>query len=186
MSLKKPKLQQPKYYTTRDDFRTPYYATEILIPYIPKCSFVWECASGEGHITRVLLNHGFRVFESDILHHENKIDFIKETVDFEIKDFVIITNPPYSLKKEFIYKALDYNVPFAFLISADYSQWLIDVLEKDGVKRITPKKRINFITPHRKLGTTSYFHSYWLTRYFNLPEDRQEIFVDINPKGRIE
>lgn len=186
MKSKKPRLSQPKQYTARDNFKTPYYATEILIPYIPSCNFIWECSSGEGHISKVLVDYGFKVFESDISHYINKIDFLKETIDFEIKDFVIITNPPYSLKKEFVYKALEYNVPFAFLISADYSQWLINVLEIDGVKRITPKKRINFITPNRREGTTSYFHSYWLTRYFKIPENKQEIFVDINTKGRVE
>lgn len=184
MPLKKPKLAQPKEYSPRDDFRTPFYATEIIVPYIPKGLPIWECAYGEGHIARALKHFGFNVVSSDIFSNADfTVDFIKDQPPIS-RPFIIITNPPYSLKKEFIYKALEYEVPFAFLIPADYSQWLIDVLEKDGIQRITPRKRINFITPHKKLNTTSYFHTYWLVRYFNLPKD--EIFVDINLKGLID
>lgn len=185
MPLKKPKLTQPKEYTPRDDFRTPFYAVECIVPYIPKDIPIWECAYGEGHIVRALKYFNFNVYSSDIFENgaDFKVDFLKDSSPLS-KPFTIITNPPYSLKKEFIHRALEYDVPFAFLISADYSQWLINVLETSNVQRITPRKRINFITPHRKLNTTSYFHTYWLVRYFNLPKD--EIFVDINTKGLID
>lgn len=185
MGLVKPKLVQPKEYTTRDDFRTPFYAVECIVPYIPRGIPIWECAYGEGHIVRSLRYFNFEVYSSDIFDNgaDFIVDFLKDSSPLQ-KPFIIVTNPPYSLKKEFIYKAIDYDIPFAFLISADYSQWLINVLEMEGVQRITPRKRINFITPHKKLNTSAYFHTYWLVRYFNLPKD--EIFVEINQKGWVD
>lgn len=64
------KFIQPKLKTEvqkRDLFYTPKYAIDLLIPFIPKnITKIWECASGAGHIARVLESSGYTVFETDL------------------------------------------------------------------------------------------------------------------------
>lgn len=166
----------------RDLFQTPNYATELLIPFIPKnIEAIWECACGDYKISNVLDKY-YKVLCTDIKLGQN---FLESNFDFMNKKefWAIITNPPYSLKRKFFKRCIDYNVPFALLISADYSLWTIDAVRKYGCEKLIPDHRIDFITPTGKSGATgqtSYFHSYWLTRYFNL--DKTETFVELTKK----
>lgn len=91
-----------------------YYATE---PKAMKClleveSFapvVWECACGEGHLSKVLEEAGYQVISTDLVYRgfgdPDPLDFLQETIaDFEGD---IITNPPYKFALEFVKRALD-------------------------------------------------------------------------------
>lgn len=67
---------------------------------------IWECASGEDHLAQVFKKAGFMVRTSDICKRTKTtevLDFLKTSEKFSGH---IITNPPYSLAKEFILKAL--------------------------------------------------------------------------------
>jgi len=175
----------------RDLFQTPDYAIDLLIPFIPNnINNIWECAMGEGKIAKRLASKKYEVYCSDIRPSEkywnSEHNFLTDQ-PFEItrwityeESFCIITNPPYSLKRKFFKKCIEYGVPFALLISADYSLWTIDAIRKYGCEKIIPDHRIDFITPTGKSGATghtSYFHSLWLTRYFNL--EKTETFVEL-------
>lgn len=171
----------------RDLFLTPNYATELLIPYIPEyIKNVWECASGTMKITNVLINNGYTVFSTDIRQttddvylHNFLTDEKPKAID-GLKNLAIITNPPYSLKRQFYKKCLEYNVPFALLLSADYCQWMINAIWEKNCEKIIPDTRINFITPSGKseaTGNTSYFHSLWLTYGFGI--GKSENFVKL-------
>lgn len=88
-----------------------YYATdpksvEALLKVEQFASKVWEPACGEGNISHTLMAHGYEVRESDII----------DRMGNEVKDFLffndekfdgdIITNPPYSLAREFVEQSL--------------------------------------------------------------------------------
>lgn len=175
----------------RDNFQTPNYATELLVPFIPKkIEWVWECACGYNKITNVLKKHGYLVLSSDIvwekngevLDHVTPFNFLTDGRSdvYKPSPYAIITNPPYSLKRQFFNRCLQYDLPFALLISGDYSLWTIDAIRKYGCEKIIPDHRIDYITPtglSGKSGHTSYFHSYWLTRDFNL--GKTETFVTL-------
>ena len=136
----------------RDTFLTPRYAVDILLPYIPKnITNIWECAAGDGRISKVLKDKGYGVKSTDIREFpETEIyNFITDQKKiFKNNNFVIITNPPFSIKELFIKKAMDYDVPFAFLINADYSGTQIGWIEKYKCEKIIPERRINFLTPN--------------------------------------
>ena len=71
-------------------------------------SFV-KSACGEGHLSKVLEEHGFEVISTDLIYRgfgdPEPLDFLKDTLeDFEGD---IITNPPYKYALEFVQKALD-------------------------------------------------------------------------------
>lgn len=171
----------------RDTFQTPNYATDLLVPFIPKVSIIWEPACGNGKISKRLQYHGFSTFCTDISFNPDVTDLVWNFVtDGEIRryypnslyNFAIVTNPPYSIKTQFIERAFEYNVPFAFLINADYSGQQINWIER-GCEKIIPNRRINYITPTGRQGETSgsQFHSMWLTYGFGL--GRTETFVDL-------
>jgi len=184
MSLK-PRTPQKEIQDTvqnRDLFRTPIYATKLLIPYIPlNILSIWECAAGDGHISTVLEKYGYMVTSTDINNKWACMNFLDAKTAM---GDCIITNPPYSLKKKFFQKCIELDVPFALLLLSDYCQWNIDAVRKYGCEKIIPTKRIDYITPTYRTDTKSYFHSMWLTRYFDLGST--ETFVDLIDKKEIE
>jgi len=82
-----------------------------------------------------------------------------------------------SLKKKFFEKCIEYNLPLALLIPADYSLWVIDAIRKYGCEKIIPDHRIDYITPNQIKKSSAQFHSMWLTRYLNLGQT--ETFVEL-------
>ncbi|MCM1441144.1 MAG: class I SAM-dependent methyltransferase [Roseburia sp.] len=89
-----------------------YYATEprameLLLAEEAFAPAVWECACGEGHLSRVLEAHGHKVVSTDLVYRgygePEPVDFLKAEGGF---DGDIITNPPYKYALEFVEKAL--------------------------------------------------------------------------------
>lgn len=170
----------------RDLFRTPKYAVDLLIPFIPKdTELIWECAAGDLHITKVLQERGFSVFSSDINGKSYNINFILDPFPAFLltNNTVIITNPPYSLKRRFFDRCIEFDIPFALLIPADYCKWTIEAITVYGCEKIIPTRRIDFIPPF-KIGSGADYHSMWLTRKFNLGQT--ETFVELSIKDKKE
>ena len=174
---KKPKTTQPETINKiqgRDLFQTPNYATSMLIPFIPKnVKYVWECAAGNGKIVQCLykewLDDDGKIIPTDINNVKySYLNFLLDVPDFNFD--CIITNPPFSLKKKFYERCKSYNFPFALLLPADYTQWVIDAIRFDGAEKIIPSRRIDYITPNGNQGETSssQFHSMWLTSGFKI------------------
>lgn len=184
----------PNEFQIRDTFQTPNYAVDLLIPFIPKDILrVWECSAGGGKIANVLLKNHFYVSQTDIrlVGYISKVhnfisdgypEPIQQWIEYKNK-FCIITNPPFSIKEQFIEKAFEYKVPFAFLINMDYSLQMCNWIRR-GCQRIIPDRRIDFITPFGRNGKTSssQFHSGWLTYNFNLPSN--EVIVELSKEEK--
>ena len=166
----------------RDLFQTPNYATQLIIPYIPKhIKYVWEPACGQGKIAQVLRDEGYLVWATDISQFPSVNFLTTNYVIPEPENTAIITNPPFSLKKKFYERCKKYGVCFALLIPADYSSWIIDAV-RDGCVKIIPTRRIDYITPSGKSGKTgnsANFHSMWLTWGFVESKNVTEIYVDL-------
>jgi hypothetical protein len=91
-----------------------YYATdpkamELLLEEEQFSPVIWECACGEGHLSRVLEEHGFEVISTDLIYRgygdDEPLDFLNETLDGFEGD--IITNPPYRYALQFVQRALE-------------------------------------------------------------------------------
>lgn len=100
-----------------DSKENDYYATdpkavELLLEEETFSPYIWECACGEGHISKVLEKHGYKVLSTDLVdrdYGEGGVDFLKLTKE-DIKGDLprdIITNPPYKYAKEFVEHALE-------------------------------------------------------------------------------
>ncbi len=101
-------------HTDRERQKDDYYATEpkavdLLLGNEEFNHLIWECACGEGHMSKVLEAAGHKVISTDLVYRgfgeKDPLDFLKS----DITDFQgdIITNPPYKYALEFAVKALE-------------------------------------------------------------------------------
>lgn len=89
-----------------------YYATHPkamykLLEYETFNKNVWECACGEGNLSKVLKEKGYNVYSTDLINRgyaDEHFDFITSNIKFNGD---IITNPPFKYTNEFILKALE-------------------------------------------------------------------------------
>lgn len=93
-----------------DFYPTPPYAVENLLERENFTGSVWECACGDGAISKVLKSKGFNAYSSDITdrgYGENRsLDFLNDELTKGISADNIITNPPFKLAKQFVEKSL--------------------------------------------------------------------------------
>lgn len=150
--MRKPKTPQKKNkeeVSERDLFQTPNYAVDLIVPFLQdvRPRKIWEPAAGQGKIVRRLEGLGFPIYGSDLDGNcYPKHNFLTQAngQDFDC----IVTNTPFSLKKEFYHQCLAYQKPFALLIPAEYAIWIINAIQNDGAEKIIPKRRIDYITPN--------------------------------------
>lgn len=94
----------------QDYYATPGYAVEALLELEDFQRNIWEPACGGGHIADVLKKHGHSVRCSDIVDRgfdgTELADFLQTTPHDFVTPCDIITNPPYSLATEFVWKAM--------------------------------------------------------------------------------
>jgi hypothetical protein len=138
-----------------DELYTPKEAIYPILEYLPKNKIYWECTDfGNSNITKILKREGYKVIGT----RKDQIDFLKDdpTFDFDI----IITNPPYSLKTEFLRRAYELGKPFLFLlpITTLEGKERGKLFRKYGVQLIVFDKRINFIESKKNVWfNTSWF-----------------------------
>lgn len=91
---------------TNDYYATDPIALELLLK-LEQFNNVWECACGEGHLSKVLIKNNIHLKSSDLIDRgfgESGIDFI--SIDNQFWNGDIITNPPFRYAQEFAEKAL--------------------------------------------------------------------------------
>jgi len=157
-----------------DDFQTPPEALKPLLPYLKKDWLIWECASGKGNLVDALNKKGFLTEGTDIL---TGYDFL----NWKPKEFdCIITNPPFSLKQEFLARCYQLKKPFALLLplTTFETRKRQELFEKYGIEVILFDKRINFETPNKVEKSSSWFATAWFTNWFNI--GRQLTFVKLS------
>lgn len=102
-------------HTDKEREKDDYYATdpiavEKLLAVEKPFKNIWECACGEGHLSKRLKEHGYNVYSSDLVdrgYGEGIWDFLSMRSCPALDEFDILTNPPYKYAKEFVLKALE-------------------------------------------------------------------------------
>lgn len=92
---------------------TPRYAVEILLPHIEhlKDKVIWlPFDTVDSWFYRILVENGYRVVCSSILTGQDFFEYEPEHWD------VILSNPPYKGKVEFIKRADSFGKPWCFFI----------------------------------------------------------------------
>jgi hypothetical protein len=168
MKSKKPKLLAAGH---PDNFQTPASALDPLFPYLRKDWTIWEPACGKGNLVRGLMEARRSVVGTDIL---TGTDFLScKPPPFDM----ILSNPPFSKKHQFLARCYEFQKPFALLLPATVfdSQERRRLFHQRGVQIILPNGRINFETPNHEARekegkkSSAWFYSIWVTWGLDLP-----------------
>jgi hypothetical protein len=99
-------------HSVMDRVEFDYYATEpvavkMLLELENFDGDIWECACGEGHLSKEIESCGYKVYSSDLIDREygEVLNFL--SVHNKHTNMNIITNPPYKYANEFIIKAME-------------------------------------------------------------------------------
>ena len=123
-----------KTFEVYDDYMTPKSAWEAIKAYIPVGKVIWEAFYGDGNSGKYLQELGFNVIHQDI-------DFF----NFCLGD-IVISNPPFSLKKQVIERLVELQKPFILLMpSATLLCSYVRELLGNDLQIIIPRKRIQFM-----------------------------------------
>lgn len=149
-----------------DDFQTPPEALAPLLPYLHRDWVIWECAAGEGSLYCELLRQGYRATASDVIYDARQ-DFLSWSPP---KYDCVVTNPPFSLKQEFLERVYALGKPFALLLplTALETKKRQDLFKRFGIEIILFDKRVNFSVPGGKQQTGSWFATAWFTNGLNI------------------
>lgn len=159
-----------KQQTDKDKCYTPPYAVDLLVPFLPQGSVIWEPACGAGFMAWALMDSCFNVIATDI---DSGVDFLTS----EVSGYdIIVTNPPFQTdwKAAFIERCFKLGKPFALLMQVDslcpaaYAQWFMQY----DIELILPGgPRIDYFMPEKgyKNGGGN-FDSAWFTYGLGLPK----------------
>lgn len=159
-------MKPPSRQGSSNDFQTPVKALLPLYPYIKKKWKIWECACGKGNLVDELKGKGYKVLGTDILSGDDFLTWEPESYD------CIITNPPYSLKQQFLQRCYELGKPFALLLPLTTFETAKrqNLFKEYGVQVIFFDRRINFEISSGK-GSGSWFATAWFTNGLSLPKD---------------
>lgn len=170
-----------------DEYYTPDYVVEILIPYLKRkenIKTIW-CPADKEHseYVKVLKAHGYKVICSHIDEGKDLLTYSpSEPYD------AIITNPPFSIKNKVFDKIIDLGKPFAILMSATsiQSASFIQTLSKcPDMKFIIFDKRISYSGDRPPFP--SWYYTYGIldkNEFYIYNEDPKELYEKWKIKGK--
>ena len=125
-------------YKRNDEYETPLSAWEEIKPYLPLDKVAHDPFICEGRSVEYFK-------QLDIPHIEPHGDFFEN----DITGDYILSNPPYTLKKEVLQRLVDIDKPFIMImpsqtINAVYFRNIFKGKEQD-LQIVIPRKRIQFI-----------------------------------------
>lgn len=127
-----------------DFYATDPHALEIFLDKLEEDGVelhenIWECACGQGHLSKVLEARGGNIFSSDLINRgygDYGIDFLTNNNRW-FGD--ILTNPPYKYAKEFVEKALSVIEDGYYVIMFLKIQFLEGQARLELFKKYPPK-----------------------------------------------
>jgi hypothetical protein len=129
---------------------------------------VWECASGLGHISKVLCEYGIKTESTDIAASEygfgKDADFLLAS---ELLADVVVTNPPYSHLTNFIIHGLSSLKPRLFILHVPLNS-LLTVGRRRAMEELGFPRTVYVFVPTLKVDakldgkpTPSIFNHTW-------------------------
>lgn len=142
-----------------DECLTPDYGVKPIIKYIPKNAVVWcPFDTEESEFVKQIRANGNKVIYS---HISNGQDFYtwepKERWD------CIVSNPPFTAKRQIFERALSFNKPFALIMS---NTWLNDAAPKqlfkeEDLQLLMFEQRMKFLNNGKVQNKITFSSSYF-------------------------
>lgn len=128
-----------------DFYATDPHSLEIFLDRLKEDNIhlhhnIWECACGQGHLSKVLENQGYNVFSTDLIQRgygEGNVDFLN--VQNTNVEYDILTNPPFKYAKEFVEKSLDIQADGYYTIMFLKIQFLEGQSRQELYKKYPPR-----------------------------------------------
>jgi hypothetical protein len=141
-----------------DDHETPLSAWKMIAPYLPRDKILWEPFYGSGASGKHLTSLGFKVL------HEDE-DFFQHD-----KGDVVVTNPPFSKKRQILERLKALGKPFVLLLpAAVLGTKMLSNMFPD-IQIVVPKGRISFIKDGKQTKSV-WFASFFYCWKMNLSRD---------------
>lgn len=134
------KMLYPK--GNNDEYYTPKYAVEAILPYIPKNKIIWcPFDKNDSQFTITLKENNFNVINTHIEYGQDFYKYQPQKWD------IIISNPPFTNKRKIFERALTFNKPFALIMA---NTWLNDsapkiLFKNKDLQLLMFKNRIKFL-----------------------------------------
>lgn len=136
-------------HSNKERERNDFYATdphslEIFLDKLKKDNIklhkkIWECACGQGHLSKVLEKNGYIVESTDLIDRGygiGNIDFLKQDMNFNGD---ILTNPPFKYAEKFVEKGMSFLKNNCYLILFLKIQFLEGQARKKLFEKYPPK-----------------------------------------------
>jgi hypothetical protein len=147
-----------------DYYPTPRIAVDLLLKNIKFDGNIYECACGEGHISKILQEYNYNVISSDIrtndsIYGDKNIDFL--LVNNKVDN--ILTNPPYLLAEKFIKHGLDLvNKKMVYLLRLSF----LETIKRAELFNNTPLNYIYLLSKRLKLINDNNMSSQFAQAWF--------------------
>lgn len=136
-----------------DEFSTPSYGVRPLLEFIPKGKIIWCPFDTKDSMFVKLISKQNKVISSHIKQGLNYFSYEPKNWD------ILISNPPFTNKRQIFKRALEFQKPFALLMS---NTWLNDAAPKQLFKEkdlqlLMFDKRIKFDERNKITFSSSYY-----------------------------
>lgn len=122
-----------KDYIGNDEYYTPKEVWELIKPFLPTDKVIWEAFRGDGKSAEHLKSFGLTV--------------VCEDEDFFTANHgdLIVSNPPFSIKKAVVERLYQLNKPFVLIMPYEVLFYKYFAPFQKDIQLIIPKTRINFL-----------------------------------------
>jgi len=163
--------------TGSNNFQTPPWPVELLIDYcltdlvslenFTDDPIIFDPCCGKGQLVSTLCTKGYSSYGMDL---ETGYNFLTDPLPADVD--MIITNPPYSLKDQFIARCYEHGKPFALLmpLTALEGKKRQPLYKENGLQLALLPRRVNFVPPSGK-GSGAYFPVGWFCHDFKFRKD---------------
>ena len=101
---------------------------------------VWECACGQGHLSKTLEQAGFTVISTDLVdrgYGESNVNFLE--TEYKPEQVDILTNPPYKYAQQFVEHAMELSTDGDYVVMFLKIQFLEGKARRELFKKYPPK-----------------------------------------------
>lgn len=142
-----------------DGCQTPWYALDPLVPFLTD-KIIWEPALDEGLLAEAFYDYSLGpVVVSDIRSDQNFFDY-EPAEQWD----VLVTNPPYSIKYQWLERCYVLGKPFALLVPVETigASTAQSLMKQYGFEIMLLDQRVDFKMPNKEWEGTAQFATMWL------------------------